>query len=359
MSTLRVRRQNEPHSFRTSKSRRNQHQNSGAIHFQNAATSSSVGGIVGTNGPNQSRTIANFHNSTYHPPANGLTTRGTSRFCISNEYAGIGQWGYGMWRQQSTDIYNIERDEEYRENYLKSIREFGYNYLKPSGIRQTMRSLLERAVQGDEDLDISRGHIDISGMADPNEREELELQQEQLEVRGVENEENDRARNVAEEDTTNDVGNERMANMRHAIDGEEDDTFRSDQDEDENEEEVDLDADIPDLDAEIPEAVDNSYDDSYDEDEYQEGFMADEEYGDVVTENDVQDADNSASMIMPSDQSAIGPAIALPDEDSFVRPVHPNQDIAHADVSYSSNAGYGLDDGDSELEMDVSNMSFQ
>jgi hypothetical protein len=180
----------------------------------------------------------------------GLTTRGTSRFSISNYYAGGAHWGFGMWDEHSNikNLYSIERDQEFRDEQQTRVREFGYDYLIPPGMTKTMRSLLEASEEDQEDVGDEDEMIEQTGFTPEEEDEDDFAGNERLVIVGEE--ESDQA--MRTENT--DVGDHEQSG-----------------DHDEN-----------DLDADIPEADDAGYDDydddEYDEDEYQEGFMAEEEY---------------------------------------------------------------------------------
>lgn len=137
-------------------------------------------------------------------------------------------------------IENLDRIQMMRSSFLFKIRTLGYDYLRPPGILRTMQTMLEEEevseaeISHNEDQDMEGGINDAA--SPPDER--LNMTESEVEV----------------------------ANPRN----------NDSMEQEEPEEEGPMD-----LDDAIPEASDNDYDlseDVYDEDQYQEGFMTEDEY---------------------------------------------------------------------------------
>lgn len=199
--------------------------------------------------------------------AGGLVTPGTSRFVIENEYGApgwTGPWGYGMWSWRR-GAYDVSADEEHRRQFFRSVRETGYTTLRPAGVAKTMQQLLDEADASDDEAIDMDAEAEAAGMADgPLDGHH-----------GVE--ENELAPGTEEDDDGQDLDGPPVPIDASGLGtppppGSADDGSDPAADEDS---EVDLDADIP-------EAEDNDYDDyygddGYDDNEYDEGFVASEE----------------------------------------------------------------------------------
>jgi hypothetical protein len=201
----------------------------------------------------------------------GLITRNSSRFGISNHYAGIECWGYGMWNSHNRvavkNMYSLERDEQLRMERLTKIRELGYDYLIPPGQFRSMRALLDDDGASDEiDLDDPRNNLEL-----------VDEHGQQIGTReNLETEELSEAEPEPDGDFQHDIGDQRVVMDEGQVPGP--GQVEGPGDNGESNELTEYGEE--DLDAAIPEAEDDEYDysDGYDEDEYQRGFMAEEEY---------------------------------------------------------------------------------
>lgn len=199
------------------------------------------------------------------------------------------QWSYGVWNHRQlaagNDLYDdIGQFEEFREHYLKSIRMFGYRYLRPPGIGKTMQAILDEQQLEDDERNLEETELGHGGIDSTEENldeevvqiNEGELNQLAVMRRAVQAEEQQEDEN---EDEDNDDG-------------------EADEEEDEEEEYEDEEID---LDAGIADAEDMDYDDyaddeelesevnvDYDEGQYQDRFIAEEEYEEVDDEQDVR-----------------------------------------------------------------------
>lgn len=166
---------------------------------------------------------------------------------------------------------DVEEYEAAREQHLQSIRNFGYEYLRPPGVSKTMQALLE------ENEDYSD-----AGTEDEEMQEDVEGEFEVVD----EDEE--------QEDTLHSLNNPRQAAAVAGTPTRQQAQPPSNEEREDEEQEIDLDAEIPEADDE----------DEYDEEEYQEGFMAEEEEYEVqqqqqqVVEDDYDEEEEEES---PSD----------------------------------------------------------
>lgn len=241
---------------------------------------------------------------------NGLVTRGCSRFSISNQYSGIEGWGYGMWNSHSRlsvkNMYSLERDEEIRLQRLTKLREFGYDYLIPPGQYRSMRAIL------DDDDDAASDEIDLDNPSN-------NLADGHGIIGTAENLEtfSDDAAATDGDFQAEDIGEQRII-MNDGLEADLPVPGPQQQDELGEEEQGEETEDVEvDLDAAIPEAEDNDYgySDDYDEDEYQQGFMAEEEY--VVRQVDEEQSSRQQPPVTNEEHSetqvqAIEPSLVTP-----------------------------------------------
>jgi hypothetical protein len=173
-----------------------------------------------------------------------------------------------MWDKRTGEdrgLHDIEADERYRRLFLTRIRELGYNTIRPPGVPKTMQQLIDEADASDEEGGDASGGFFEGGL--------------QEELGGVE--ENGLGDRPGLEDVDEGDLDTQPTNLAPGASGlvefAQGGGLPGDQDDDE---EIDLDAGIPD--AEDEGYDDYGYDDDndrYDDNDYEEGFIAsDEEY---------------------------------------------------------------------------------
>ncbi|CAN6607524.1 hypothetical protein TRVA0_003S03136 [Trichomonascus vanleenenianus] len=160
-----------------------------------------------------------------------------------------------------TDLNDVEYIEQLHEARLEAIRTFGYTYLRPPGVDKTMQAMLEEQDMCEEamDQDQDQDFVDDSALA-----ANASVQTDTFAGRRTTPHEP----LGSEPQFLYDPSSDNIALEIQTDDEEEE--------EEEEEEEREREREV-DLDAEVPEASDNDYDDDYDEAEYQEGFMVDED----------------------------------------------------------------------------------
>ncbi|ODQ66303.1 hypothetical protein NADFUDRAFT_82163 [Nadsonia fulvescens var. elongata DSM 6958] len=186
----------------------------------------------------------------------------------------------------SNPIFALERDEQFRSNHYNSIRTFGYDYLKPPGLGKTLQALID-ATQEEEDSNGSGGNVNQDDGLTVNEEQTINANNGNTAM------DNGLDGIVIDEVFQTDTGNTQGLpglNETQFIQG-----FSSDNDNDDignmndiidelSEEERNLDDEIPSADE------DNySYGDDYNDNEYDDGFMAQEE--------EYEDHEGNATMI--------------------------------------------------------------
>lgn len=269
----------------------------------------------------------------------GLVTRNTSRFAVGNDYAAGGQdyWGYGMWDSHSKvkNMYSLEREEQLRAQRLDRIRKLGYKYLLPPGAYKTMQAILDDDGTSDElDLDEQANDVELlgqHGMGENVERVQIE---------------------EAEEEALEDFGNQRVAlDQRELLGDEATGPDVQGEGDDGDERAIGEPGEEPeeDLDAAIPEVGDNEYgySDEYDEDEYQQGFMAEEEY--VVRQSQVH-RESQLVGELPTERVVIDRGVqGIPDghggqDDQSDQAVHTGRSD-YSDAANEAEMGEGSDEG--------------
>lgn len=210
-----------------------------------------------------------------------------------NSRTGMIDWAYSqrpssaiLWTSANSPgltSLGINFDEEARNNYLESIRTFGYDYMKPPGISKTMQDVLDEDELSDEFGEEDGDFVDEDEM--DNSAENMEEDEEEFD---------EFADDEEDADEVNDP--------EHAQ-----------QERQQRNEPLDLDdPDEVNLDDEIAQASDFDYDDSeggYDDQDFGDPFMVDEDYGaasDAEEEEGRSDAEvNTSTGAIPNTDEAI------------------------------------------------------
>ncbi|KAG5360003.1 hypothetical protein CJU90_5853 [Yarrowia sp. C11] len=172
------------------------------------------------------------------------------------------------WGDENSNLMastkSLERDEEMRQLYLRNIRTLGYTYLKPPGFSKTLQACLD---EEDEDEGDSPQNHQTDTQFDEFEEEEEEgsflVVEEELEIGGEPTDHTGRTHLTL--DTNTEFSGLEVSEDVLSADGDEGNQAMEERD----------------LDDDVPEGSDyyDDYDD-YDEAEYQDDFLAEEEYDD-------------------------------------------------------------------------------
>ncbi|SEI33023.1 YALIA101S03e08460g1_1 [Yarrowia lipolytica] len=171
------------------------------------------------------------------------------------------------WGDENTNLMastrSLERDEEMRQLYLRNIRTLGYTYLKPPGFSKTLQACLDEEDEDEEEDSPQNNQTDTQFDEFEEEEGSFLVVEEELEIGGEPTDNTGRTHLTL--DTNTEFSGLEVSEDMLSGDGEGGDQGIEERD----------------LDDDVPEGSDyyDDYDD-YDEAEYQDDFLAEEEYDD-------------------------------------------------------------------------------